>query len=194
MTPNPSVEARPNGRPPGPGWWYAYIFTSPGLASCRRSRLTSNVRRHQKTMLPLETSISTPLKVQGFRKRARTWWRDREETIQILNLQKSPFGERLYINLGVYVRQLGQESRPAAHNCHVQTRLELAADERYWNVIVSAESESQPPQDLVTAVLTDGVAWVDQVSSIEGILSYLSAGGSKKGMVVAAVRNLVRHH
>ena len=42
--PNPSVEARPNGRPPGPGWWYAYIFTSPGLASCRRSRLTSNVR------------------------------------------------------------------------------------------------------------------------------------------------------
>ena len=45
--PNPSVEARPNGRPPGPGWWYAYIFTSPGLASCRRSRLTSNVRRHR---------------------------------------------------------------------------------------------------------------------------------------------------
>ncbi len=47
-TPNPSVEARPNGRPPGPGWWYAYIFTSPGLASCRWSRLTSNVRRHAK--------------------------------------------------------------------------------------------------------------------------------------------------
>ena len=50
MTANPSVEARPNGRPPGPVWWYAYIFTSPGLASCRRSRLTSNVR-------PLETYL-----------------------------------------------------------------------------------------------------------------------------------------
>ena len=24
--PNPSVEARPNGRPPGPGWWYAVHF------------------------------------------------------------------------------------------------------------------------------------------------------------------------
>src|SRR5215207_8425212 len=47
VRPNPSVEARPNGRPPGPGWWYAYIFTSPGLASCRRSRLTSNVRPHE---------------------------------------------------------------------------------------------------------------------------------------------------
>ena len=28
--PNPSVEARPNGRPPGPGWWYAVHFHQPG--------------------------------------------------------------------------------------------------------------------------------------------------------------------
>ena len=48
VRPNPSVEARPNGRPPGPGWWYAYIFTSPGLASFRWPRLTSNVRHHTK--------------------------------------------------------------------------------------------------------------------------------------------------
>jgi len=47
VTPNPSVEARPNGKPPGPGRWYAYIFTGPGLASCRQSRLTSNVRRRK---------------------------------------------------------------------------------------------------------------------------------------------------
>ena len=45
--PNPSVEARPNGRPPGPVWRYAYIFTSPGLASCRRRPLSSNVRLHK---------------------------------------------------------------------------------------------------------------------------------------------------
>jgi len=44
--PNMSVEARPNGKPPGPVWRYAYIFASPGLAPCRRRRLTSNVRRH----------------------------------------------------------------------------------------------------------------------------------------------------
>ena len=51
MTPNPSFEARPNGKPPGPGRWYAYIFTGPGLASCRRSRLNSNVRRHRSIAL-----------------------------------------------------------------------------------------------------------------------------------------------
>ena len=46
--PNPSLEARPNGMPPGPVWRYAYIFASPGLASCRWSRLSSNVRPHKK--------------------------------------------------------------------------------------------------------------------------------------------------
>ena len=52
VTPNPSFEARPNGRPPGPGRRYAYIFTGPRLASCRWSRLNSNVRRHK----PLQSS------------------------------------------------------------------------------------------------------------------------------------------
>ncbi|TAG82945.1 MAG: DUF4304 domain-containing protein, partial [Burkholderiales bacterium] len=71
-------------------------------------------------MLPLESSISPTLKTQGFRKKARTWWRDREETIQVLNIQKNPWGSGgLYINLGVYIRELGQDSSPAAHKCHV---------------------------------------------------------------------------
>ena len=30
LRPNPSVEARPNGRPPGPGRWYAVHFHRPG--------------------------------------------------------------------------------------------------------------------------------------------------------------------
>ena len=142
-------------------------------------------------MLPLESSISPPLKAQGFRKKSRTWWRTTEETIQVLNLQKSPFGERLYINLGVYVRQLGKESNPAQHNCHVHTRLEQVAAEEYWNCIVSAESEPVPPPELVAAILTDGIEWLDQVSTIQGIRSYLRAGGSKRGMVFASVRELV---
>jgi hypothetical protein len=142
-------------------------------------------------MLPLESSISPPLKAQGFRKKSRTWWRTGEDTIQVVNLQKSPFGQRLYINLGVYVRQLGQESNPAQHNCHVQTRLEKVAAERYWNGIVSAESDPAPSSDLIAAVLTDGIAWLNQVSTIEGIRSYIRSGGSKKGAVIASVRELI---
>jgi len=33
MRPNPSFESRPNGRPPGPGRWYAVHFHRPGLGA-----------------------------------------------------------------------------------------------------------------------------------------------------------------
>ena len=56
VTPNPSFEARPNGRPPGPGRRYAYIFTGPRLASCRWSRLNSNVRPQKETYV-LQTEL-----------------------------------------------------------------------------------------------------------------------------------------
>jgi len=60
-TPNPSFEARSNGKPPGPGRWYAYIFTGPGLASCRWSRLNSNVRPHTGAPMSLELRIPPPV-------------------------------------------------------------------------------------------------------------------------------------
>ena len=30
VTPNPSLKRSANGRPPGPGWWYAVHFHQPG--------------------------------------------------------------------------------------------------------------------------------------------------------------------
>lgn len=141
-------------------------------------------------MIPLESAISLALKRIGFRKKARTWWRTCDESIQVLNLQMSPFGGRLYINLGVYVLKLGNETSPAHNRCHVQVRLEAVADERYWNAIVSAEPEPEPSSELMAAVLSDGVAWLERVSNVEGIRLWIDAGGSKKGAVAASVREL----
>ena len=58
MRPNPSFEARPNGKPPGPGRWYGYIITGPGLVACRWSRLNSNVRRRKRQLR--EPSLQPP--------------------------------------------------------------------------------------------------------------------------------------
>jgi len=48
VRPNPSLKRSANGRPPGPVWRYAVHFASPGLASCRRRPLSSNVRQSEK--------------------------------------------------------------------------------------------------------------------------------------------------
>jgi hypothetical protein len=63
--PNPSFEARPNGKPPGPAPGKVY-HPSPGLALYRRSRLNSNVRQRKSMSLemrrtPAETIASSSL-------------------------------------------------------------------------------------------------------------------------------------
>lgn len=51
VKPNHSVEARPNGKTPGPPRGLVYHPHTSGLAFHRRSRLTSNVRCHNQTPL-----------------------------------------------------------------------------------------------------------------------------------------------
>lgn len=141
-------------------------------------------------MLPLESAVAPELKACGFRKKSRTWWREREEVIQVVNLQKSPYGEQLYVNLGVYLKRLGTETAPPENRCHIGVRLERIAEHRYAE-IVAATALGQPSAGLVSAVLSDAVAWLESVSTLTGIKEYLAAGGASKGLVFASVRRLV---
>lgn len=155
---------------------------------CRWRPRGSNGRRH---MLPLEAAIAPGLKAAGFSRKARTWWRRAGETIHVVNLQKSAFGERLYVNLGVYVTVLGPEASPPHNRCHVQVRLERIVDPARAAVVSSARPCETPPPALIDAVTMDGVAWFDSLSSQEGIRRYIATGGANKGLVFATVRQLV---
>ena len=145
-------------------------------------------------MLALEGLIAPPLKALGFKKRARTWWRHRDETIQVLNLQKSSFGERLYVNLGVYVKALETEEFPPEQRCHVQVRLERVVPEERSLSVASADSITDPKPELISAVLEDGLGWLDQVATYRGLREYIASGGAGKGMVFANLRELLAAH
>jgi hypothetical protein len=76
LRPNPSLKRSANGRPPGPAWRYAYIFASPGLASCRRRPLSSNVR--QRSQVVQQSHPSNPAsaaceKVHGNVNEVQAW-------------------------------------------------------------------------------------------------------------------------
>ena len=142
-------------------------------------------------MFPLESAIALGMKSLGFRKKARNWWRTNDYAVQVLNLQKSQFGEQLYVNVAVYLSDLGNETNPPHNRCHIQARLERIVDAKYWNDIVVAESATPPSPALVEAVLTGGVAWLERVSTPDGIRAYLKEGGERNGLVFGPVRNLV---
>ena len=142
-------------------------------------------------MLPLEAAVTPTLKASGFKKKAKTWWRHSPEVIQVLNLQKSSYGDSLYVNLGVYLRSLGEEQNPPESRCHVRVRLERVAHSEREQCVVSANANEAPTQALIEAVLIDGVAWLNDLATLSGIRRYLQAAGSKKGLVFHEVANLV---
>lgn len=145
-------------------------------------------------MLPLSAQIAQPLKALGFTKKSNTWWRQSQDAVQVLNIQKSPFGERIYVNLGIYLKALGTETTPPERRCHVQERLEHIADPGLWNEIASAAADTEPTPALIAAVAQDGCGWLSRLSTLAGIRDYIESDASKSALVFASVRELVSAH
>jgi hypothetical protein len=116
-------------------------------------------------LLPLEQSITPHLKAMSFKKKARSWWRATEDSIQVVNIQKSSFGPQVYINLGIYIRSLGPELTPPEYRCHIRTRLERVVPEELTQAVTSATSEGPPSEDLMRSILTHGTAWLEALST-----------------------------
>jgi len=142
-------------------------------------------------MLPLEESIAPLLKLAGFTKKSRTWWRQNKETIQVFNLQKSSAGTGLLFNLGIYVRLLGNECNPPAGRCHIQARLEGVTGQQEAAIILAAWAGSSKTAELTPIVLRDGVGWLDKLSTVAGIRQHVGSGLAERILVVDAVRELI---
>lgn len=79
----------------------------------------------------LEVVIDAVLVPAGFQKRRDTWYKLNDDTVCVVNLQKSQWGGRYYVNLGVYLRSLGKATFPCEFECHLRTRLSgLSGNER----------------------------------------------------------------
>ncbi len=53
---------------------------------------------------------------------ASTWHKSLPETILVVDLQKSQYGPQYYLNLGIWLKQLGKAQTPKEHQCHIRLR------------------------------------------------------------------------
>jgi hypothetical protein len=70
------------------------------------------------------------LRTAGYINKGQSWYLDGVDSIVVFNLQKSDFAEKYYVNIGVWLKQLGDESFPASHRCHISTRLDSLFKDR----------------------------------------------------------------
>jgi hypothetical protein len=138
--------------------------------------------------LPIERAVALVLKPKGYRKSARTWHKACPESVLVLNLQKSQWGDdTLYINLGVYVRDLGPELTPPEFSCHIRARLERVCPPEWFEAVRSASSLEEPSAALLEAIELFGLAWLDSLSVRPGVQEFLSSPLSRR---LAVMRTL----
>ena len=68
-------------------------------------------------------------KARGGHKKAGSWYLITAESVTVLNLQKSNYSPRYYINFGLWFLGIGPANDPRPTDCHLQTRLELLVSE-----------------------------------------------------------------
>jgi hypothetical protein len=75
-------------------------------------------------------ALAPLLKDLGFKKQRFNWRKDLDESIAVLNVQISSWGDRsYYVNVGIYLKALGEEVSPPHNRCHVQGRLSVETPE-----------------------------------------------------------------
>jgi hypothetical protein len=145
------------------------LVTAPASRRQRTSRLFLQPRYAaytvSETQRDLEQAIAGILKPLGYTKRAAAWHRDRNQVVSVLNLQKSQWGDDWYLNLGVYLKALGEESRPAEARCHVRCRA------------ATLGTREMPRDPTGVAALVDEVVvpWIEALSTERGVSEFLAS-------------------
>ncbi|ROS43343.1 DUF4304 domain-containing protein [Amycolatopsis thermoflava] len=87
------------------------------------------------TKNPLRLAIDQVIPETGLVKKSGSWYLRQEETIGVINLQKSQYGDQYYVNIAVWLLPLGDVDFPAEHKCHIRTRLTRLLAEREQELV-----------------------------------------------------------
>jgi len=119
------------------------------------------------------------LKEQGFKKKARTFYREFEERIEVVNVQSSRWNEgdegRITINLGVYYPGTSEfldtpkfKGLPKEYDCTVRTRIGLLLPvpcDLWWKIKGAVDSHIAVEQR--DAVKEYGLPWFQRMSDMD---------------------------
>jgi hypothetical protein len=98
-------------------------------------------------------ALATLLKPLGFKKRGATWHRGTPDAIWTINVQGSQWGGEYYLNVGTYLRALGDEVAPPEFRCHVRARI-------------------HPPERPASLLVEECRRWFEQFGAIDALVTH----------------------
>ncbi|MBV7519968.1 DUF4304 domain-containing protein [Ensifer sp. ENS12] len=65
---------------------------------------------------PVADAVSSLLKPLGFRRKSSSWYLENDETVLIVNVQRSQFGPQYYLNFSVVIRAISTVPQPKEYH------------------------------------------------------------------------------
>lgn len=94
-------------------------------------------------------------KSRGYTKKSGSWYRRQDETIALLNLQRSQHSHAYYLNAALWLLALGDATAPKEHTCHVRTRADrLVLDGEALKKALDLEHDEAEREAVILAALT----------------------------------------
>lgn len=123
----------------------------------------------------VQTTFANAMKTQGLAKKGSTWYFCRDETILVVELQKSNYGPAYFINVAVWLRQLGETQFPKEQASHIRTRLgELVGDPNRLAQLLDLEHPigQMEREAELSGELTTTLGWiVEATGSLDALCS-----------------------
>ena len=70
----------------------------------------------------LKKQFSDKLKKANFKLKSNAWYKETEENIIVVELQKSNYSESYFLNIAVWLKALGEHQFPKERFCHIRMR------------------------------------------------------------------------
>lgn len=140
----------------------------------------------------LEKLLTDVLKPAGFKKKANGWYRNTDETITVLLLQKSSYGNQYYFNVGAVVKKLDHVPFPKEQQCHLRTRLSNLLKSPKILEPLDLEDKTvsfeQKLQEMAAAIQQEAIPILLSWGSLEGIRKIREYPSFKRFMMVPSLR------
>jgi hypothetical protein len=140
----------------------------------------------------IKAAFERSLRSSGFRKKGNSWYKASDATILVANLQRSSFSDAYYVNLGVWVKSMGDTDFPKEHQCHIRQRLCSLCDTP-CKPLFDAEDRSMTDDErmakIEALILEYAIPFLNDCSSTDGILRLFESNRLRGAMIRKDVRS-----
>lgn len=142
----------------------------------------------------LKKAFSEVFRDSGFLHQGQSWYLDSTEATVVVNLQKSDYEDKYYLNFGVWLKKLGITSFPKENKCHIQARLSSlfhdAADVFERGCSLSEGSE-ETLEELITFIRLECIPFFRSCLNEINLRAFLMEGRFANALVMKFARDFL---